>query len=77
MLVTWSEVRYLCSLLLLLLLLVEGGGAGRGLGAACQLHSGSEVTFLLRNIPSLGTFSANVLPRILTQTFFLSPITGD
>ena len=76
MLVTWSVVRYLCCLLLLLTL-EDGGGAGRGLGAASHLHSGSELTFLLRKSRTLGTFTAKDRPRILTQTFFLSPMTGD
>ena len=74
MLVTWSVVRYLCCLLLLL---EEGAGAGRGLGAASHLHSGSEQTFLLRKSRTLGTFTAKDRPRIFTQTFLLSPMTCD
>ena len=66
---TWSVVRYLW------LVLQEGGGAGgQGEGAACQLHSGSELTFLLRNSRNLGTFTAKDRPRIFTETFLLPAI---
>ena len=74
MLETCSRLRYLCCLALTLglaglpLLL-----AGAGLGAACQLHSGSEQTFLRNNL-SLGTLMDTARPRILRLTFFLSPI---
>ena len=74
MLVTCSRLRYLCCCLGLVLAgVVALLLAGAGLGAACQLHSGSEQTFLRNNL-SLGTLMDTDRPRILTQTFFLSPI---